>query len=98
MRRNWAAILPISIVGIIVFTCLGGKVVELLWNWLMPQLFGWRAITFWQAWGLLALTRILFGGIGVNRARGDTKALKHRLVDRMADRVAERSEEHTSEL
>ncbi|HEY6211363.1 MAG TPA: hypothetical protein VIW45_03715 [Vicinamibacterales bacterium] len=90
MRRNWAAIVPAAIVGIIVFTFLGGKVVELLWNWLMPQLFGWRAITFWQAWGLLALTRILFGGIGVNRARGDTKALKHRLVDRMADRVAER--------
>ncbi len=34
-----------------------------LWNWLLPELFGWRQITFWQAVGLLALCRILFGGV-----------------------------------
>ena len=34
-----------------------------LWNWLLPALFGWHLITFWQAMGLLALCRILFGGI-----------------------------------
>ena len=28
-----------------------------------PALFGWRQITFWQALGLLALCRILFGGL-----------------------------------
>jgi len=33
-----------------------------LWNWLMPTLFGWRLITFWQALGLLILSKILFGG------------------------------------
>ena len=35
-----------------------------LWNWLLPSLFGWREITFWQAVGLLALCRILFGNFG----------------------------------
>jgi hypothetical protein len=35
-----------------------------LWNWLLPPLFGWRLVTFWQAVGILALCRILFGGIG----------------------------------
>ena len=34
-----------------------------LWNWLLPMLFGWRLITFWQAVALLALCRILFGGV-----------------------------------
>ena len=34
-----------------------------LWNWLLPPLFGWRQITFWQALGLLVLCRILFGGV-----------------------------------
>ena len=34
-----------------------------LWNWLTPELFGWRQITFWQALGLLTLCRILFGGL-----------------------------------
>jgi len=36
-----------------------------LWNWLLPALFGWRQIDFWQAVGLLALCRILFGGLGM---------------------------------
>jgi hypothetical protein len=48
----------------LVFMFLGGEIVRLLWNWLLPPLFGWREVTFWQALGLLALCRILFGGSG----------------------------------
>ena len=33
-----------------------------LWNWLMPALFGWRLISYWQALGILILSKILFGG------------------------------------
>jgi hypothetical protein len=37
--------------------------VMLLWNWLMPALFaGARTIDYWQALGLLVLSKILFGG------------------------------------
>jgi len=64
MRRNWALIVPAAIVGLIVVTIVGGTVVQLLWNWLMPPLFGWHLITFWQALGLLLLSRILFGSWG----------------------------------
>jgi hypothetical protein len=47
-----------------------GKTVELLWNWLMPPIFGLTAITFWQALGLLALSWLLFGGLrGAHRPR-----------------------------
>ena len=35
--------------------------VMLLWNWLMPLLFGLTVITFWQSLGILALSKILFG-------------------------------------
>ena len=38
--------------------------IMLLWNWLMPFLFGLTVINFWQALGLLVLCRILFGGFG----------------------------------
>src|SRR5579862_5614130 len=41
---------------------LFGYVTMQLWNWLMPALFGLHLITFWQALGLIVLTRILFGG------------------------------------
>ena len=36
--------------------------VMLLWNGLLPGIFGLKAITYWQAMGLLLLARILFGG------------------------------------
>ena len=66
MLRKWYLIVPAVIAGIILFTFLGGSAVQWLWNWLTPTLFGWKPVTFWQALGLLALCRILFGGFGMN--------------------------------
>jgi len=40
-----------------------------LWNWLMPAIFGTNPITFWQAVGLLLLSRILFGRFGGGPSR-----------------------------
>ena len=63
-RGKWIVIAPLAIAGMVLFTFLGGEVVMRLWNWLLPPLFGWPVVTFWQALGLLALCRILFGGFG----------------------------------
>ncbi len=54
-------------------------IVMLLWNWLMPALFGLIAINFWQALGLLVLARILFGGFGMHRMmhRGRMHGMHH---------------------
>jgi hypothetical protein len=86
---------PLAILGILLFIVIGGTIVQLLWNWLLPDLFGWRPITFWQALGLLALSRILFGGLG--RHGGSRSGVRRRIADRMADRVAERWEHMTPE-
>ena len=64
MRRKWIFIAPLAILGMVLFAFIGGELVLRLWNWLLPQLFGWRRITFWQALGLLTLCRILFVGFG----------------------------------
>jgi hypothetical protein len=67
MRPKWKKamfIIPAAILGIVLFCALGGAAVQALWNWLLPPLFGWHELTFWQALGLLALCRILFGGHG----------------------------------
>ena len=64
MRRKWIFLAPLAIVGLLLFVALGGEVVRQLWNRLLPTLFGVREITFWQAVGILALCRILFGGFG----------------------------------
>ena len=67
MRRRLIFIAPLAILAILLFIFVGGEVVLHLWNWLLPPLFGWRQITFWQGLGLLALCRILFGGLGLHR-------------------------------
>lgn len=41
-----------------------GLVTMTLWNWLVPALFAGPVITFWQALGLLALSKILFWTFG----------------------------------
>jgi hypothetical protein len=46
----------------VLFVAVFGFVVMRLWNWLMPALFGWHLISFWQAVGILVLSKILFGG------------------------------------
>lgn len=42
-------------------------VVMLLWNWLMPAIFNLGVINFWQALGLVLLSKILFGGFSGKR-------------------------------
>ncbi|MCF8296230.1 MAG: hypothetical protein K9J13_01680 [Saprospiraceae bacterium] len=44
-----------------VFAFLFGYFVMLLWNWLMPEIFGLVTITFWQAFGIIILSKFLFG-------------------------------------
>ncbi len=79
IRRNkW--IWFVAPLAIAVFIWIGGEVVMHLWNWLLPMLFGWRQITFWQALGLLVLCRVLFGnlgGHGSDRSRSGRRMDKH---------------------
>jgi hypothetical protein len=64
MRKKLIVFAPLALAGLLAFIAAGGLIVEWLWNWLLPAIFGWRPITFWQGVGLLALSRILFGGFG----------------------------------
>lgn len=44
------------------FAFLFGYFVMLLWNWVMPEMFGLATITFWKAFGIILLARLIFGG------------------------------------
>ena len=61
-RRNWIAkialIVPLVLLAIAAFV----YVTMSLWNWLVPDLFHGPLITFWQALGLLVLSKIIFSG------------------------------------
>jgi uncharacterized membrane protein len=85
-RRKW--IFVAAPVGFALFVFLGGEVVKELWNWLAPPLFGLPLLTFWQALGLLALCRILFGGWGGHGRR--TRHMSEEERERIRQRLRER--------
>ena len=94
MRPRWQRMIfiaPLAILGMLVFIAIGGEIVLHLWNWLLPPLFGWRQITFWQALGILVLCRILFGGLGLHGSG------RSNIRRRMSERMAERCEHMTPE-
>ena len=50
--------LAIGAVFLVIFTL----VFRWIWNNVVPEVFGLKEITFWQAIGILILASILFGG------------------------------------
>ncbi len=85
MKSEW----PVRIMGIAIFALIivagFGQAVLQLWNLLMPDIFGLRPITFWQAVGLMGLSWILFGGLSMFRGRPMWSShWRHRLAQRLA--------------
>jgi Ca2+/H+ antiporter, TMEM165/GDT1 family len=57
-KRKFLFIIPFALLGLAVFT----EIVMLLWNNVLAVVLHISVITFWQALGLLILSKILFGG------------------------------------
>jgi hypothetical protein len=104
-RTKFILLSPLFVTGFLLLIALGGEIVRQLWNWLLPPLLGLPEVTFWQALGLLALSRILVGGFGLGgnshdrsrRCDRGSDRIAERIADRVADRVAERVERMTPE-
>jgi hypothetical protein len=71
-----------------------GFIVKFLWNTLVPPIFGWHTITFWQGLGLLVLSKILFGGF--HRHGGGGNRWKQRMKDRWEQMTPEEREKFRS--
>lgn len=55
------------LLAVLLALLIGGPL-WLLWNWLMPTIFGLPYITFWQAVGLNLLSTILFkSNVNINK-------------------------------
>ena len=62
MKARWLKKgLKVGVIAIVAASIVGFVVMS-LWNWLAPAVFGLRTITFWQALGILILSKLLFGG------------------------------------
>jgi hypothetical protein len=64
MTKDQGATVVIGCFAVVIlaigFSLLFALPTMLLWNWLMPEIFAVKAITFWQAWGINWLAAILF--------------------------------------
>ena len=77
MKRHWVArAVKLAVMGVVAIAVFG-SIVMLLWNWLVPRLFGGPEVGFWQALGLLLLSRILLGGF--HGGHGGHRAWRHRM-------------------
>lgn len=68
------------------FAFIFGYFVMLLWNWLMPEIFGLITISFWQAAGLVLLARLVFGGFKHGHDHSTKTDKKSKFFDKWKDR------------
>ncbi|HEX4230094.1 MAG TPA: hypothetical protein VHZ07_15575 [Bryobacteraceae bacterium] len=90
MKGRWIKrVLKVVVIGAAAVTVFGFVVMG-LWNWLAPAVFGFHMITFWQALGILILSKILFGGF---RGRpGGGRHWRRRMMDRWQEMTPEERE------
>jgi len=90
MRGNCKAGKGRFIVHLLLRIVAGTILVTLLWNWLMPSLFGLKEISLLQGFGVLILSKILFSGF-------HGCGLKHRHAPMGFCREPATMEEHESQ-
>jgi Ca2+/H+ antiporter, TMEM165/GDT1 family len=90
MKRNRVGKVLTVVAFATLFATAFGYIVMRLWNWLMPGLFGLHVIGFWQAVGLLVLSKILFGGF--HGRHGGHMQWRHRMRERWGHMTPEERE------
>jgi hypothetical protein len=78
-----------GIIAAAVLAFLFGLLVMVLWNWIMPEVFGLKPLTYWQSWGIVLLAHILFkagSSSSHDRHRHDDEAWKERFKERFKTR------------
>ncbi|MBX2962485.1 MAG: hypothetical protein KF687_08235 [Cyclobacteriaceae bacterium] len=68
----------------VAFIALLGWITQLLWNWLVPELFSGPLINYWQSLGLLLLSKILFSGLGGRHRHSGKAYWKHRYDQKLS--------------
>ena len=65
-----AGLVVLGVIGAALFALVFGWLVMILWNWLMPVIFHLGVITYWQAFGIVILAKLIFGAVGGGRPGG----------------------------
>ncbi|MDE1156404.1 MAG: hypothetical protein PW735_11850 [Acidobacteriaceae bacterium] len=86
MSKRILKVIVCVFLGLLAF----GVITQFLWNRLMPELFGLKTVTFWQAVGLVILGKILLGGfhhhggMGYSQQRRERQEWKRHMKARWA--------------
>ena len=92
-KHNWKTkrlfFIPMMILGAALMVAL----VMTLWNWLMPTIFGLITITYWQAGGLLLLSKIFFTGFNFNKSGPKPPFVKKAMSDKFMNMTDEEKED-----
>jgi Ca2+/H+ antiporter, TMEM165/GDT1 family len=59
----------VAVFIVLFFSFIFAWFIMLLWNWLIPVIFGLKVITFWQAFGLSLLSGLLFKSYNFNNKK-----------------------------
>ena len=86
-----------AIIGSLIATVLYTTATLLLWNALLPDLFGLPYLSCWEALGLFLLSRMLFGGLGWGRMYA-FGAMIHKKENHIRDKWMKMSEEERREF
>lgn len=92
MRRPFLRV-GMIIGGVVLAAALAllfGLLVMVLWNWIMPDVFGLPPLTYWQSWGIVLLAHILFKAGGHkdhDHRRSRDEEWKDRFRERFKTRV-----------
>jgi hypothetical protein len=91
MRRPFLRV-GMIIGGVVLAAALAllfGLLVMVLWNWIMPEVFGLPPLTYWQSWGIVLLAHILFKA-GGHRDQNHRRTRDEEWKDRFRDRFKTR--------
>lgn len=97
MKKFWLKKIVFFIVLFALAVLLFGGIVMCLWNALLPEILGVKAITFVQALGILLLSKILFGGFGGKRWGGRGREWKEKMKEKWETMTPEEREKFKSE-
>ena len=68
-------------------------IVMLLWNGILPEVIGVKTITYWQAFGIFILSKLLFGGF---KGAGNRHHKKHKMMKDYFKNCCNNSENQSS--
>ena len=90
MKRYWFLHVLRFVFFAALFLAVASFIVMGLWNWAVTPATGWHELGYWQAMGLLVLSKILFGGFHAHGARH--WHWRHRMHERWANMTPEERE------